>query len=202
MGQQSSKPPAESRILMLGLDDAGKSTLLYKLKYNEAVVTVPTIGFNVEMIETEKKASSLTVWDIGGQKKMRTHWVHFYQDTAGLIFVVDGSNRRRLNEAKRQFDEVLKNEHLKRIPVVVLANKQDLPGVMGAEEITKKLGLRKTCSDRDWFVQPCSARTGAGLEDGFRRMVQFIRTPSLLSDEHIRDTVNHLKATAISAKQG
>ncbi|KAJ8388655.1 hypothetical protein AAFF_G00130640 [Aldrovandia affinis] len=195
MGQQSSKPPAEIRVLMLGLDDAGKSTLLYKLKYNEAVVTVPTIGFNVEMIETRKKATSLTVWDIGGQNKMRPHWEHYYEDTAGLIFVVDSSNRTRIAEAKREFEQVLKCEHLKKIPVVILANKQDLTGAVSAAEITKRFGLRKTCTNRDWFVQPCSARTGMGLEDGFRRMVHFVKTPSLLTEDHIRDTVYHLRST-------
>ncbi|XP_036393533.1 ADP-ribosylation factor-like protein 14 [Megalops cyprinoides] len=205
MGQQGSKPPAEIRILILGLDGAGKSTLLYKLKYNEAVVTVPTIGFNVEMIETEKRATTLTVWDVGGQTKMRPHWQHYYEDTAGLVFVVDSSNKGRLDETKREFEHVLKSEHLKRIPVVILANKQDVPGAVSAAEITEMLNLKKTCGDRDWFVQPCSARTGMGLEEGFRRMVHFVKTPLLSMDDNIKDTVNHLKSktiTAVTMKQG
>ncbi|XP_035240383.1 ADP-ribosylation factor-like protein 14 isoform X2 [Anguilla anguilla] len=200
MGQRSSRLPGETRVLILGLDMAGKSTLLYKLKYNEAVLTVPTVGFNVEMMETERRASSLTVWDVGGQREMRPHWEQYFQDTAGLVFVVDCADRTRLGEAQREFERVLKSEHLQRVPVVILANKQDVPGAVGAVELTQRFGLRRACVDRHWFVQPCSARSGAGLQDGFRRMVQFIKAPSLLTDNPIADTVSSLRSTAISLK--
>ena len=81
----------EMRILMVGLDAAGKTTILYKLKLGEAVTTIPTIGFNVETVEY--KNISFTVWDVGGQDKIRPLWRHYYQNTQGLIFVVDSNDR-------------------------------------------------------------------------------------------------------------
>uniref|UniRef100_A0A672K0I3 ADP-ribosylation factor-like 14 n=1 Tax=Sinocyclocheilus grahami TaxID=75366 RepID=A0A672K0I3_SINGR len=102
MGHSGSRHKPEARILLLGLDGAGKSTLLYKLKYNEDFHTVPTIGFNVEMIEAKKNKDkiTLTVWDVGGQVKMRAYWRNFYQDTAGIVFVVDSSDIKHLDMAK------------------------------------------------------------------------------------------------------
>ncbi|XP_076150718.1 ADP-ribosylation factor-like protein 14 isoform X3 [Alosa pseudoharengus] len=176
MGQKSSRV-FEARVLLLGLDSAGKSTVLYKLKYNQQFFTVPTIGFNVEMIATKRKRKklALTVWDIGGQKKMRPHWKNFYQDTAGLIFVVDCSDRERLSEAHKEFDRILRNEHLRGLPVVIFANKQDISGAMTVGEITETFNLHKTCCDRDWYVQYCSSTAGVGLEEGFRKMARLLK---------------------------
>ncbi|XP_030630669.1 ADP-ribosylation factor-like protein 14 [Chanos chanos] len=190
MGVRGSK--SQVPILLLGLDGAGKSTLLYKLKYNEHFTTVPTIGFNVEMIDarSNKRKIALTVWDVGGQYKMRVHWRNFYQDTAGILFVVDCSDRRRLDEARNVLERTLRNDLLRGLPVVVLANKQDIPGAVTAAELTETFNLRRTCSDRDWFVQPCSAMTGAGLEEGFRRIAHMVKITS--EDNNIKDTVKYL----------
>ena len=87
----------EMRILMVGLDAAGKTTILYKLKLGEIVTTIPTIGFNVETVEY--KNISFTVWDVGGQDKIRPLWRHYYQNTQGLIFVVDSNDKDRVGEA-------------------------------------------------------------------------------------------------------
>uniref|UniRef100_A0A8C9N6Q5 ADP-ribosylation factor-like protein 14 n=1 Tax=Serinus canaria TaxID=9135 RepID=A0A8C9N6Q5_SERCA len=118
-----------ANILMLGLDSAGKSTLLYKLRYKDAFITMPTIGFNVDMMEA-RKDFTLTFWDVGGQKKMRELWSNFLEDAGGLLYVVDSSDKRRLEESRREFELLLKNESIKNVPVVVLANKQDLPGAL------------------------------------------------------------------------
>ncbi|XP_051985001.1 ADP-ribosylation factor-like protein 14 [Xyrauchen texanus] len=197
MGQTGSRHKPEARINLLGLDGAGKSTLLYKLKYNEDFHTVPTIGFNVEMIEAKRNREkiALTVWDVGGQAKMRAHWKSFYQDTAGIVFVLDSSDMKRLDEAKGVLEQTLKSDHLKGLPVVVLANKQDIEGAATVIEITEKFNLRKSCSDRDWFIQPCSALTGAGLVDGFRRIAHLVKiTPE---DHNIKETVKHIRATSV-----
>ncbi|XP_066509019.1 ADP-ribosylation factor-like protein 14 [Hoplias malabaricus] len=193
MGLHGSKTPSEARILMLGLDGSGKSTLLYKLKYNEAVLTVPTVGFNVEMLETKEKSCTLTVWDVGGQKQMRTHWKHYYEDdVSGLVFVVDSQDQDRLLEAKLELQIILGSECLKGLPLIVLANKQDLPGAASAGDITEALDLREICGNRDWFVQPCSGRTGAGLEGCFRRMVHFLKT-SVKGQTYSRDKSSSIK---------
>jgi len=87
----------EMRILMVGLDAAGKTTILYKLKLGEVVTTIPTIGFNVETVEY--KNISFTVWDVGGQDKIRPLWRHYYQNTQGIIFVVDSNDRERIDDS-------------------------------------------------------------------------------------------------------
>merc|ERR1711865_1226524 len=90
----------EMRILMVGLDAAGKTTILYKLKLGEVVTTIPTIGLNVE--EVQYKNINFTVWDVGGQDKIRKLWRYYYQNTQGLIFVVDSNDRDRIQDAREE----------------------------------------------------------------------------------------------------
>lgn len=195
MGQKGSKLP-EARILLLGLDNAGKSTLLYKLKHNAYVKTSPTIGFNVEMMEVKKnqKNIALTVWDVGGQAPMRQHWKCYHQDTAAIVFVVDSSDRRRLNEAQREMDETLKSEHLRGRPLIVLANKQDVDNAMTVTEIKYSLQLSKLSKEQDWFIQPCSASTGFGVEEAFRRVVSMIKPPDTGVKDNIKETMHQLRS--------
>ena len=152
----------EMRILMLGLDAAGKTTILYKLKLGEVVSSVPTIGFNVETVEY--KNIKFTVWDVSGQDKIRLLWRHYYQNTQGLIFVVDSSDKERVELAKEELQRMLGEEELRDAVLLVFANKQDL-GVMSVAEVTEKLGLH-TIRGRDWYIQGTCAMTGDGLYDG------------------------------------
>ncbi|XP_073529177.1 ADP-ribosylation factor-like protein 14 [Phyllobates terribilis] len=164
----------QARILLLGLDAAGKSTVLYRVKFKEPFSTIPTVGFNVEMIQTEKHLQ-LTIWDVGGQEKLRSFWCYYFENTDGLVYVVDSTNKHTLDESKKQFQQVLQNELIKNVPVVVLANKQDLPGALNADEITRKFNMKKYCCDRDWYVQPCCAITGQGLAEGFNKVTEFVK---------------------------
>ncbi|NWH73836.1 ARL14 protein, partial [Piaya cayana] len=179
MGLQNTKHSRvkQANILMLGLDSAGKSTLLYKFKCNEVFLTTPTIGFNVDMIET-RKDFTMTFWDVGGQQKMRELWCTFLENTDGLLYVVDSSDKRRLEESKKEFVLILKNDFIKNVPVIVLANKQDLPGALNAEEITRRFNMKKYCSDRNWYVQPCCALTGEGLSEALRTLTTFAKNYS------------------------
>lgn len=111
----------EMRILMVGLDAAGKTTILYKLKLGEVVTTIPTIGFNVETVDY--KNISFTVWDVGGQDKIRLLWRHYYQNTQGLIFVVDSNDRERIDDAREELHKMLSEEELKEAVLLVFANK-------------------------------------------------------------------------------
>lgn len=88
----------EMRILMVGLDAAGKTTILYKLKLGEIVNTIPTIGFNVETVEY--KNITFNVWDVGGQDKLRALWQHYYHGTEGLIYVVDSADHDRIDQCR------------------------------------------------------------------------------------------------------
>ena len=152
----------EMRILMLGLDGAGKTTVLYKLKLGEVVNSVPTIGFNLETVEY--KNIKFTVWDVGGQTKIRMMWKHYFQNTDALIYVVDSSDADRIELAKEELQSVLSSEELQETSVLVLANKQDL-GIMSVAEVTEKLGLYNM-KGREWYVQGTCAHTGSGIFDG------------------------------------
>ncbi|GFO37894.1 ADP-ribosylation factor 1 [Plakobranchus ocellatus] len=153
----------EMRVLMVGLDAAGKTTILYKLKLGEIVTTIPTIGFNVETVEY--KNISFTVWDVGGQDKIRPLWRHYFQNTQGLIFVVDSNDRERIGEAKEEIMRMLNEDELRNAKLLVFANKQDLPNAMNAAEVTDKLGLHSLRS-RSWYIQAACATSGDGLYEG------------------------------------
>jgi len=153
----------EKRILMVGLDAAGKTTILYKLKLGEVVTTIPTIGFNVEQVEY--KNISFTVWDVGGQDKIRPLWRHYYQNTEGLIFVVDSNDQDRLDAAKDELHKMLGEDELRNAIVLVFANKQDLPNALSTPDMTDRLALHSLRS-RKWYIQATCATTGDGLYEG------------------------------------
>eukprot|EP01111_Echinosteliopsis_oligospora_P003536 TRINITY_DN1555_c0_g2_i5.p1 TRINITY_DN1555_c0_g2~~TRINITY_DN1555_c0_g2_i5.p1 ORF type:complete len:179 (+),score=42.86 TRINITY_DN1555_c0_g2_i5:55-591(+) len=153
----------EARILMVGLDSAGKTTILYKLKLGEVVTTIPTIGFNVETLEYKKL--KMTVWDVGGQDRIRLLWRHYYNNTQGIIFVVDSSDRSRLEEAKEELHKTLDDIELQGVPVMIYANKQDLPNSIHISQMADILSLPSLTS-RKWLVQPCTATAGEGLYEG------------------------------------
>lgn len=157
------KGSEDRRILMNGLDAAGKTTILYALKLGEVVTTIPTIGFNVETVQY--KFLSFTVWDVGGRDKMRPLWRHYYQGTDALIFVVDSNDRDRIEYACEELDKVMHEDEMSECVLLVFANKQDLPGAMTAAEVTEKLGLHKL-RNRQWFIQSACAKTGDGLYEG------------------------------------
>eukprot|EP00475_Leptophrys_vorax_P002264 TRINITY_DN1127_c0_g1_i2.p1 TRINITY_DN1127_c0_g1~~TRINITY_DN1127_c0_g1_i2.p1 ORF type:complete len:189 (+),score=51.17 TRINITY_DN1127_c0_g1_i2:421-987(+) len=161
----------EMRILMVGLDAAGKTTILYKLKLGEVVTTIPTIGFNVETVEY--KNINFTVWDVGGQDKIRPLWRHYYQNTQGIIFVVDSNDRERIdsssgsekNSAAEELQRMLAEDELRDAVLLVFANKQDLPQAMSVNEVTERLGLN-AIRNRQWYIQAACATTGEGLYEG------------------------------------
>ncbi|KAG6556165.1 hypothetical protein Mapa_002106 [Marchantia paleacea] len=151
------------RLLMLGLDAAGKTTILYKLKMGERVATIPTIGFNVEHLQHENNVS-FTVWDVGGQSKIRQLWCHYFHDAQGLIFVVDSTDHDRMREAYEELQRLMEDPILSGVKVLVLANKCDLPKAMSVKEISEKLGLHHI--RQEYNIQGCCAISGEGLFEG------------------------------------
>jgi len=157
----------EHRILMLGLDAAGKTTLLYRLKLGEILTTIPTIGFNVETVQYQN--IRFTVWDVGGQSKLRQLWRHYYRGTEALIFVVDSSDTApdRIELAREELFHVLDDPDMQDAIVLVFANKQDLPDAMSSAELAQKLSLQQGFRrNREWYIQACCATTGEGLYEG------------------------------------
>jgi len=154
----------EVRVLMVGLDAAGKTTILYKMKLGEVVQTTPTIGFNVEIVEYRNL--KFNVWDVGGQDKIRKLWRFYYENARGIIFVVDSNDRNRITHAQKELEALLTDAELKDAVLLVFANKQDLPEAMSTAQITEKLGLTNL-HGRKWNVQGSSATSGEGLYEGF-----------------------------------
>jgi len=135
------------RILMLGLDNAGKTTILYTLSLGETVTkTVPTIGFNVQTVT--HKEISMSVWDVGGQSKIRGLWHHYLKGTHAVIYVVDSTDTERLQESSIEFHNLLKEPEVAKAAVLVMANKRDAPGCLSLEEIKEGLAwdtVQQTC---------------------------------------------------------
>jgi len=153
----------EGRVLCLGLDNAGKTTVLYKLQIGEVICTLPTVGFNVESLKYRNV--DLTVWDIGGQMKIRRLWRYYYENTTALIFVVDANDVARFDEARTELWLLLTEPQLKDVPLLVFANKQDLPKAANIGDLADKLQLANI-KHRPWYIQASCATTGDGLYEG------------------------------------
>jgi small GTP-binding protein len=148
---------------MLGLDGAGKTTVLYKLKVGDAVTTSPTIGFNVE--EIEHKGFQRVIWEVGGQERVRPLWRHYFHGTQVLIFVVDSTDVRRIGEARDELHKLLEEDRLANVILLVYANKQDRSNAVKPDELGNRLNLNGI-TNRAWHVQGCSGTTGEGLHAG------------------------------------
>eukprot|EP00303_Exanthemachrysis_gayraliae_P007015 CAMPEP_0206012870 /NCGR_PEP_ID=MMETSP1464-20131121/15541_1 /ASSEMBLY_ACC=CAM_ASM_001124 /TAXON_ID=119497 /ORGANISM="Exanthemachrysis gayraliae, Strain RCC1523" /LENGTH=205 /DNA_ID=CAMNT_0053386569 /DNA_START=9 /DNA_END=627 /DNA_ORIENTATION=- len=162
----------EIRVLILGLDNAGKTTILYKLHLGEVVTTVPTIGFNVETVQY--KNLRFQVWDLGGQTSIRPYWRCYYQNTNAIIYVVDSADGERMGISRQELVTMLEEEELKDAALVVFANKQDLPTALKVEDIAEQLGL-SGLKNRQWAIFKTSAITGDGLYDGLDWLVNTLR---------------------------
>mmetsp|Transcript_107562 Transcript_107562/g.261123 ORF Transcript_107562/g.261123 Transcript_107562/m.261123 type:complete len:184 (-) Transcript_107562:246-797(-) len=157
----------ERRMLMLGLDGAGKTTMLYKLKLGEVVHTMPTIGFNCEGVTY--KNVSFQAWDIGGQDKLRRLWRYYFEGTDAIVWIVDSVDRDRMEEAREELAKLMGEDQLRDSKLLVFANKQDAAGAMTPAQIADALDLHKL--RRDWYIQAASALTGDGVHEGLDWLV-------------------------------
>jgi len=162
----------EARVLMLGLDNAGKTTILKKMSEEDISHIMPTQGFNIKSLMHE--GVKLNVWDIGGQKTIRPYWSNYYESSDALVYVIDSSDRRRLQESGNELKELLQEEKLSAVPLLVFANKQDLMTAVPADEIASELKLEEV-NDREWNIQSCSAKDGTGLQEGMEWMVSQVQ---------------------------
>lgn len=145
----------ESSILLLGLDNAGKTAILYSLKLGEQIsYTIPTIGFNLEEIEVGKL--TIKMWDLGGQTKLRNLWPHYFGQSDAVIFVVDSNDIDRVDMAKTELHALMSHKELSLKPFLILANKQDLPNALRKEALIEQLGL-SSVNWLPWKIVECSA---------------------------------------------
>lgn len=128
------KSEKEAKLLVLGLDNAGKTTLLKQLSKEDPEGTEPTQGFNVKTLLHD--GFKLNVWDIGGQKKIREYWVNYYNNVDGIVFVIDSSDEGRVKECKETFMYLMSEDKLEKVPILVFANKQDLDFALKPDEVS------------------------------------------------------------------
>ncbi|KAI6202403.1 ADP-ribosylation factor-like protein 3 [Aphelenchoides besseyi] len=165
----------ELRILLLGLDNAGKTTILKKLASEDVTHITPTQGFNIKSVVAED--IKLNVWDIGGQRKIRPYWKNYFDNTDVLIYVIDSTDKKRFDETALELSELLEEEKLKNVPVLVFANKQDLFNAAPASEIADGMQLLSLSRDRIWQIQACSALSGEGIKEGMEWISKNIKSP-------------------------
>ncbi|EFA81382.1 ADP-ribosylation factor-related protein [Heterostelium album PN500] len=165
-------PKANHRVIMIGLDGAGKTTLLYRLKIGEIVSTLPTIGFNIETIQY--KNINFTVWDVGGQNKIRALWKQYFLNSTALIFVIDSTDYERISEVQEEISNLATDE-VTGSPLLIYLNKQDQPNAMNSAQLTEKLRLNDI-KDRKWYVQPMSAKNGDGIFEGLDWLSHSLKT--------------------------
>ncbi|GMT06496.1 hypothetical protein PENTCL1PPCAC_28670, partial [Pristionchus entomophagus] len=165
--------PETHQVVMIGLDEAGKSSILRFLKKSsEGIEEGPTVGFNCEkfMCKNAKgKTQVCTFWDVGGQERLRALWKMYVRRTDAIIFVVDSANMERLKECKEELDHLFKEECVPaRIPFIIILNKIDLPGALREDGILERIGIYR--HKHDFTIVNCCAITGAGLTDFVSRL--------------------------------
>lgn len=165
------KNDKEAKILVLGLDNAGKTTLLKLLSSENPTETTPTQGFNVKTIVRD--SFKLNVWDIGGQSEIRKYWENYYDNVDGLIFVVDSSDDYRITESNQELKILTTEPKLEKVPVLIFANKQDIETSLSPDEIMKLMELEEI-ANRPWSINACSAIQGEGVKEGMQWLVEVI----------------------------
>lgn len=149
-------------ILMLGLDNAGKTTLLYTIKNLIVPETIRTIGFNVETLEYNDK--KYEIWDVGGHESVRVLRNFYMQNKSVVIYVVDAADEERIEEAQQDLHNVMGNVELSEVHLVIVANKMDLVTDFKAEDWAKHLKLENL--KQPWQIYACSAtRDGEKLRE-------------------------------------
>lgn len=164
-------------VVVIGLDSAGKTSLLYRLKLKEFVETIPTKGFNTEKIKVpvgNGRAITFQVWDVGGQEKLRPLWKSYTRRTDGMVFVVDSTEVERMEEAKVELHKITRTSENQGVPVLVLANKQDLPVALPVSDVEKVLAVHELSASTLHHVQGCSAVDGQGLQLGLEKLYDMI----------------------------
>lgn len=169
-------------VLILGLDNAGKTTFLESAKtkftkeysgINPSKIT-STVGLNIGQIDI--KNIRLNFWDLGGQEELQALWDKYFAECHAIIYTVDSNDRERIEESKKSFDIVIKNENLKGVPLLLIANKQDLPECMGVREVKPIFHKNdESIGTRDCMVLPTSGLTGDGVEEGIKWLVDCLK---------------------------
>ncbi|XP_022108410.1 ADP-ribosylation factor-like protein 4C [Acanthaster planci] len=164
-------------VVLLGLDFSGKTTILYRLKLDEFINAVPTIGFNTEKLKArtgQSKGVRFKFWDAGGSEKLRPLWKSYTRGTDAIIYVVDSSDFERFEEAKSELMKLWRSPKNSGVPILVIANKQDLREAVNLEEIQRHLGLSELRQHNPYQLIPACGITGEGLDNIFDILCEMI----------------------------
>uniref|UniRef100_A0A1B6EED2 ADP-ribosylation factor-like protein 3 n=1 Tax=Clastoptera arizonana TaxID=38151 RepID=A0A1B6EED2_9HEMI len=162
----------EVKILLLGLDNAGKTTLLKGLAKEDIEHVTPTVGFNIKTVRSQ--GFRLNVWDIGGQRRIREYWKKYFNEVDVLIYMIDSSDKQRFEESGYELVMLLSEEELQDVPVLIFANKQDLENAANISEIIEAFNLTML-NNRAWQIQPCSATLKEGIKEGMEWIGQTMK---------------------------
>ncbi|CAH8827046.1 unnamed protein product [Trichobilharzia szidati] len=169
----------EMRILLLGLDNAGKTTIVKKFNGEDINSISPTLGFRIETLE--HMGFKLNIWDVGGQKSLRSYWRNYFETTDALIWVIDSSDCLRLEDCQQELAKLLVEERLTGATLLVFANKQDLAASMKPAQIREILRLDEITTHH-WLILGCSAVTGENLLEGMNWLVKDVSSRIFSSD--------------------
>jgi ADP-ribosylation factor-like protein 2 len=168
-------------MLCRGLDNAGKTTTVKKLCGEDISTVSPTLGFQIRTVH--KNGYALNVWDVGGQKSLRSYWRNYFEKTDALVWVIDSMDVARMGDCADELHKLLKEERLAGATLLVLANKQDAPGSIPVQEIERKhLRLNDLAGDRHWNVYESSAVSGKGLDEAFTWLINDVSKRLFLLD--------------------
>ncbi|KAL9642277.1 hypothetical protein ABK040_007276 [Willaertia magna] len=190
----------QSRILILGLDNSGKTSLIKTfgivtqpkkkdekeiIQEEDDISIIPTIGYNVK--EVKYKGLTFNCWDLGGQRNIRGLWKHYYKGSNGIIYVVDSADRERLKESKQELLNLLEDQDLKSVPILIFANKKDKEGALTATELIAQFDLEENIGlqqqGRDWYVESISTLSGDGIENGLKWFASKIKKREKKKDD-------------------
>jgi len=166
--RKNQRKAKEMRFLFLGLDNAGKTTILKHLSGEDTSAVSPTLGFDIKTLVHGKY--TLNIWDVGGQRTLRPYWRNYFEQTDALVWVVDSSDRLRMQDCREELHSLLQEDRLAGASLIILANKQDLAGAMNDVEIREALDLR-IIKTHNWMIMPCSAVTGQNVAEALEWVV-------------------------------
>lgn len=161
------------KCVVLGLNNAGKTSVLYSLLLGKLVPTQPTLGSNVE--EFSFKNMKFVAWDLGGQELLRHSWSLFYANTDAVLIVVDSADPSGFPTLREEIRKIISHPDLANACILIYANKQDLPSAMKPTEVAASLGLAEIITKHSWTIQGCSATTQTGLNEGLSWVVDNVK---------------------------
>lgn len=171
----SSQPYNKKKVLLIGLDGAGKTTILHRMKQNKFVQTQPTVGLNIETAFI--KNIEFLIFDVGG--KIRSLWTHYYENLNALIFVIDSCDKERMWQVREELVKLNEDLKFQNVSLLVFFNKQDLKDKAEFNDLIDWTGVKEVL-EMDIIVQKCSALTGEGLSEGIEKLINFMENANFI----------------------